>query len=365
MIDYLNKHWRKITNISLFAASLVILFYSIKFSFIYAAPIYFALLFYAIYKPCINFLHKKGISYKLSVSISITSITLFVIGLITSIGTLLFFQGQNILNNLPNWLSWAESAIQEQVHNIKSQLNQIPEPVSENAQEQFDSFTDNIVGWVTGITGTFFANVSLITKIIIQIVLGYILSIFLAFEWPTLKKFLSKHIPISVKSFTVSVFGDAIKGLGSFIKAQAILISCTFLIIWVSLSLLGVNNALFLAFLSALFDMLPLVGLLTLFLPWVIYLFIVGEVSLAIKLSILWAVVAGFRQVMEPKITGNSLGISPFFMLSGMFVMTAILGFVGLILTPVVLVIIKSLWEKGYFQTWFVGQPKEEIKTTN
>ncbi|NGY89276.1 hypothetical protein F6Y05_40635 [Bacillus megaterium] len=35
-----------------------------------------------------------------------------------------------------------------------------------------------------------------------------------------------------------------------------------------------------------------------------------------------------------------------------MVVSVAILGFIGIILAPVILIVIKSLWEKGYFHLW-------------
>lgn len=359
MLNYIKVHWQKILNIGLFIASLFIFFYILKLSFIYAAPIYFALLFYAIYRPSIKFLHKRGLPYKWSTVISVTLTTIIILGLFASIGTLLFFQAQNVFHNSPQWISWAETSIDNQISNLKSQINQVPNSVTENAKEQLNSFTGKIGDWMYGIATALFTNVSLITKIVIQIVMGYILSIFLAFEWPRLKKFLSENIPNSVKTFSMSVFGDTAKGLGSFIKAQLILITCTFIIVWIALSFLKIENALFLAFISGIFDVLPLLGVSTLFAPWVIYLFIIGKKAIAIKLAILWLIIVVFRQVMEPRITGDSLGISPFIMLAAMVICVAVLGFIGLILAPVILVIIKSLWEKGYFHLWlFNTKPK-------
>lgn len=363
MIHYLKEHWKYIINIVLFIIAIIIFSYILKISFIYASPIYFALLFYAIYKPCIAFLNQKGLSYKLSVGISITVITLILLGLFISIGTLLFFQVQNVSHNFPQWLAKIESIIESFIASTKSQFNDVPNTVTENAKEQIDTASGKIGEWIYGIFAALYVNVSTISKLIVQIIIGYILSIFLAFEWPKIKEFVSKNVPNEIKTFSISVFGDTVKGLWSFIKAQMILIICTFVIVWIALSILGVENALLLAFISGIFDIIPLLGVSTLFMPWIGYLLIIGETTLCIKLTILWLLVIGFRQVMEPRITGNSLGISPFTMLAGMFICGAIFGFIGFILAPVILVIIKSLWGKGYFHIWLFSKQKEKSRT--
>lgn len=352
MLNYLKINWRYITNLVLFLIAFLFLFYLLKFSFIYAAPIYFALLFYALYRPLIKFLNKRGFSYKISVSISIITITLLLLSLFASIGTLLFFEAQNISKNLPEWITWSQETLEEYIKAIKSQLNQVPHAVTDNAKSQISSASGKITGWIYGVVTAFFSNVSLISKLFVELLLGYILSIFLAFDWQRLSTFLSKNVPAHFKDFTVSVFGDTLKGLKTFIKAQLILITFTFIIVWVVLAIIGVDNSLFLAFISGIFDILPLLGVSTLFIPWIIYLFTIGKIALAVKLTILWLVIVSFRHVMEPKITGNSLGISPFLMLSGMVISSLIFGIIGIILAPIFLVIIKSLWEKGYFSLW-------------
>lgn len=339
------------------------LFYILKFSFIYAAPLYFSLLFYALYRPLINFLNKRGLSYKFSVTISITLITLFLLILIGSIGTLLFFEAQNVSKNLPEWIVWLQETFEKYVGSIKSQINQVPHVVTDNAKSQMGSVSSKITGWIYGIATALFSNVSLISKLLVEIIIGYILSIFLAFEWKRFGLFLSENVPTNIKFFTISVFGDTIKGLKSYIKAQIILITFTFVIVWISLAFIGVDNSLFLAFISGVFDILPLLGVSTLFIPWIVYLIIVGQIATAIKLTILWLVIVSFRHIMEPRITGNSLGISPFLMLSGMVTCSLLFGVIGIILAPIFLVIMKSLWEKGYFSLWLFNNEIKIKKT--
>lgn len=286
--------------------------------------------------------------------------TLMLLVLMGSLGTLLYFQVQNVSHNFPQWLDWVEKSFHNYFISLKEQINEVPDTVTDNVKGHIDSLGEKIGNWVYIMMTTLFANVSSITEIITKAVLGYILSIFLAFEWPKLQTTAARTIPESIKKFSVSVFGDTVKGIGSFIKAQLILIFCAFGIVWISLSVVGIKNALLIAVISGILDVMPLLGISTLFVPWLSYLYLTGQTGIAIKLTILYVILLAFRHIMEPRITGDSLGISPFIMLAGMLISVSVLGVVGIILAPVILVIIKSLWTKGYFRIWLCKGTREE-----
>jgi len=149
-----------------------------------------------------------------------------------------------------------------------------------------------------------------------------------------------------------------LKGLVTYLKAQLKLVALTFAIIYVALLILRVDNAFSVAVLAAVFDLLPLLGVATVFVPWIIYLFVVGNTTLAIWLIVLLGFVILVRQILEPKITGESLGVSAFTMLSFMVVSTSLFGVAGLILSPVLIILIKALYDQGYLQKW-IRKPED------
>jgi len=133
-------------------------------------------------------------------------------------------------------------------------------------------------------------------------------------------------------------------------------------LVYIGLLILGVNNAFSISLLSAAFDILPLLGIPVIFIPWIVYLFVVGETGLAIGLIVLLVVVMLTRQLLEPKITGNSIGISSaYLMLSAMIISLSIFGVVGLVLSPILIILLKELWLQGYLQRW-IRLPQEEFE---
>lgn len=99
------------------------------------------------------------------------------------------------------------------------------------------------------------------------------------------------------------------------------------------------------------------------FIPWIIYLFIVGQTTLAIWLSAVLLVILLVRQILEPKLVGDSLGVSAFTMLSFMIVSLSLFGVAGLILSPILIILIKSLNDQGYLKRW-IRKPAEEYEVT-
>jgi predicted PurR-regulated permease PerM len=130
---------------------------------------------------------------------------------------------------------------------------------------------------------------------------------------------------------------------------------------------LNVSNAFALSLLSAAIDLLPLLGISGFFIPWIVYAFIVGDTTFAFYLIALLVVVIITRQILEPKITGESLGVSAFTMLAFMIISLSLFGVMGLIMSPILIILIKALYEQGYLRRWirlpageFPNLPKDE-----
>ena len=100
------------------------------------------------------------------------------------------------------------------------------------------------------------------------------------------------------------------------------------------------------------------------FIPWIVYLLIVGQTSLALWLTGVLVVILLVRQILEPKLVGDSLGVSAFTMLSFMIISLSLFGVAGLILSPILIILIKSLNDQGYLKRW-IREPLEEYDSTD
>ena len=131
--------------------------------------------------------------------------------------------------------------------------------------------------------------------------------------------------------------GRRLRRIGrQYLRACLLLGLLTFLQSFIGLALLRVPYAFILAFLIALVDFLPLLGTGIILIPWAAVSLLLGEVKLGIGLLILYAVSSLIRQILEPKLIGDGLGLHPLLSLLSMYAGLRLFGVWGMILAPLV-----------------------------
>lgn len=139
------------------------------------------------------------------------------------------------------------------------------------------------------------------------------------------------------------------KYLGGYIKAQLIIMSIAFVIILIGLSILRIEYALLIAVAIALFDALPFFGSGGILIPWAVISFITSDIKAGVGLLIIYLTVLLTRQLIEPKIVSQNIGMHPIITLMSMYIGYRTFSIGGLILGPITMMIIISLARAGVF----------------
>lgn len=158
--------------------------------------------------------------------------------------------------------------------------------------------------------------------------------------------------PWAERSLTVG--RQAFGAFLSYIRAQLILVAITTVISIAGLLLIGCRYALTVGLLVGLFDLIPVLGPSTIFIPWIGYALITGSGGYAAKLAIVYAAVFLVRQVSEAKVVAANLGLHPLAVLAAMYIGLKLLGVAGLILGPILLIIIQAAYKAG--KTYLAGK---------
>lgn len=241
----------------------------------------------------------------------------------------LYYQLNNVVNSLD---SGQQATI---MNNIQDVGTKIATSVS-NGIEKILKGIPNMLGWLPN-----FATV---------LVFSLLATFFISKDWNRFGDFSDRVIPEKVRTSSDYVLSDLKKALFGFIRAQLTLISITAVIVLIGLLILKVEYAITIALIIGFVDILPYLGTGLIFVPWIIYSFFTGEITLGVGLSILYLVVIVFRQVLEPKVLSSSIGLDPLATLIALFVGFQFFGFLGLIIGPVALVIIKTLHQAKIFK---------------
>lgn len=131
--------------------------------------------------------------------------------------------------------------------------------------------------------------------------------------------------------------GRRLRRLGrQYLRACLLLGLLTFCLSFIGLALLRVPYAFILALLLAVVDLLPLLGTGIILIPWALVCLLLGQVKLGIGLLVLYAIATLVRQVLEPKLIGDGLGLHPLVSLLSMYAGLRLFGVWGMILAPLV-----------------------------
>lgn len=364
MLSFYRKYYKTAFDIALIV--LTVYLFMLAFSYVYkiATPIFFAFVIFMIIEPFAKFLHRRGVNKSIASAISAVLFVLIILGVITMGGVIFTAQIMNLIGKLPDYTDLLEKQIalrSDELRSLIGSLPPLPEDVMAQIKTYLNGFAGKLTAWASSfLTGTLTA-ISSFSSFVVNFAIGLILGYFLSIEIDTWKRVADEKTPNTFKNAFYFLRDNVLKGIVTYIKAQAKLISLTFIVIFAALLALGVDNAFSIALLAGVLDVLPLLGVSTLFIPWIVYLFIVGKISLAVWLTVLLVVVIGTRQILEPKITGDSLGVSAFTMLAFMIISLSLFGVAGLILSPILIILIKALYMQGYLKRW-IRMPEEEYE---
>lgn len=132
----------------------------------------------------------------------------------------------------------------------------------------------------------------------------------------------------------------------AYIKTQLIIMSITFLICLIGFLIIRNDYAFLAALIVGLLDSLPLIGVGTILVPWGIICLVMGNYFNAVVIFITFVVCYLVRELLEPRLMGNQIGITPLMTIASMYVGYKLFGIVGVVLGPVSYIMISSIMEE-------------------
>lgn len=240
---------------------------------------------------------------------------------------------------------------------------QIREAIAGTSTELTDSLASGIgdkfeVSWVTEPLSGVISTVSQIPSFLISVVISVVATFFMTAEYDYIVNFIKLQFPEGKRKDLSRAKRLVFSSLGKMARAYALIMLITFIEMYAGLTVLDLTGifstkyAPILAAIIAIVDIAPMLGTGTILLPWAVYSFISGKYSLAIGLFIIYVVITVIRQIIEPKLVAGQLGLSPVITISAMFLGLKLLGFLGMFMTPLTIIILKLLHDEGILHLW-------------
>lgn len=356
------RTWKIIRRIATFLLTVFILFFLIKFA-VYFMPFLIAGILAIIIEPVIKFcMNKLKMSRRVS-SIIVVSITIILICFATYYGgSIAIKEILKLTKNITPAISTIMETAQSLITNYKAENSSMSPEVLATVENSVMEFIGKVgswvINWVSGLTQYILS----VPYMIIHIVITILALIFFTKDRIYIIDLAEHHLPKAWIKKISKVLTEFFNTLGGYLKVYLKIIIITFVELFLAFNIFNaigfkVEYPFLLAVIIALIDILPILGVGTVLNPWALWLLATGEYGFATAVFITYIIIFAIRQVIEPRLVSKQFGIHPIITLFAMYAGFKVAGVFGLIIGPIVLMILRCVFEpqieRGFFKDLF------------
>jgi predicted PurR-regulated permease PerM len=208
-----------------------------------------------------------------------------------------------------------------------------------------DQALGQINGFISSLASSTFNTVSGVFGGILSFILIIVLSFYLSVAEDGVGKFLKVISPIKHEKYVVSLWQRSQKKIGQWMQGQIVLAVIIGMLVYLGLTLLQIDNALLLAALAAICEIIPLFGPILASIPAIAIAFVSGGFTQAILVVGLYLIVHQFEnQLIYPLVVKKVVGVSPVVSIIALVAGWELAGFLGIVLSvPLASVLIEFL----------------------
>lgn len=244
-------------------------------------------------------------------------------------------------------------SVVEKIPDMISNSSIFPQSLQLNMNSMLTSVKSAAFSMVESIGSTGVSYAAGLAKNVTNFFIGFIVSILSAYFFVQYKEKMAhgykSFLPEELQSRLNSIGAQVKNAIGGYFVAQIKLMGIIFVILLVGLFISGNPYSLILAFLISLLDVIPFFGTGFVLMPWAIYDLIAGNYSLAILRVILYLCCLLGRQLLQPKIIGDSVGLDPFVTLVLIYIGFKVNGIIGFLVAMIAGILVRNFYKMGLF----------------
>ncbi len=308
--------------------------------------------------PVVDWLEKH---FKIVKKLGSALIVILVIGLIV----LLFYVAVSrlvteigeLLRNIPELYGQLEIGLRKIGGSMSGLFDRLPKQLQSALQtmaENLDQYMGELISNIGEPTVTAAGNLAMrLPFYLVCVLVAVISAYFFTVEREEILSWAKKVMPQAIVKRMTLVTDNLRYAVGGYFKAQFKIMGVVFLILMAGFALLKISYFALIAILIAFLDFLPFFGTGTAMLPWALYKFLVGDYKTAFMLILIYAVTQLVRQILQPKLVADSMGMNPLVTLLLLYIGYRVSSVLGLILAVPVGMVVINMCQAGAFDYIF------------
>lgn len=364
MEDQRDLHRRILVNLGIALAGILLLIFVVPPLVRFLMPLIVAWIVAMIANPIIHFLEKRiKIMRKHGSALVIILVLAALIAAFYGLAVLVATQFSSWVTELPQVYDSVTQNLQHLFQSLHQKYNIIPADVKLAFDQRENVLDDYIQKAIDGLlkmvnSGSLSKVSSLASSLmdfLVYAILTILASYFMTVEKDRFTKLLQEKTPVGVQRIWNKIKKIFIRAIGGYFKAHFQIMIVIFFITVIPFAFMGISYSGLLAVVIAIVDFLPFFGAGTVLVPWAVYRLVTGSYTYAAILFVIYVVVLIVRQVLEPKLIGDNIGMSPFETLVFMLIGYRLAGVLGLIIGIPVGMILMECYREGMFDNYIRG----------
>lgn len=304
--------------------------------------------------PLVNWLEKRlKIVKKLGSALIIILVLGAVVLVLYLIGSKLWKEISTLIQDMPTLYSDLENGLDQVGESLNGLFGMLPQGIQNGwhqLAENLDKSAGDLISRLSEPTVTAAGNAAMrIPSMLVATIVTIISAYFFIAERENLIVWSKKVAPDPLVKRMTMVMDNLKYAVGGYFKAQLKIMVVVYILLLIGFFLLEVHFAFLLALAIAFLDFLPFFGTGTALIPWALYKLMVGNYKMMIGLLILYGVTQLVRQLIQPKLVGDSMGLKPIPTLVLLYAGYKIGSVLGMIFAVPVGMIVINLYQAGAF----------------
>ncbi len=263
-----------------------------------------------------------------------------------------------VVGNMADELPALQQALGEWNARLSGWLNDLPPRVSEALESAPAKLAETGVAFLSGLL-TDAAKAVLVNtpSMLLTTLISIIACCFMTIDYNRITGFVLRQFAPANQQLLLKSKRMFTENILKMLRGYLLIMGITFLELFVGFLLIGIPYTGALALIVAVVDILPVLGTGTVLIPWGVISLAMGNTARGLELLLLYVVIAVLRNILEPKIIGTQMGLSPIVTLVAMYVGLRLFGFMGLWGLPLVVIVLVKLQEAGMVHIWKNADP--------
>lgn len=348
------RYGRMLVNLLVAVVAILLLIFVVPKLLVFFMPFVVGWIIAMIANPLVRFLEKHVKLRRKHGS------ALIIVVVLAGVCALLYFaiaalvrEAVELVNDAPEIFD----AIQGRFDLLGSKFSVFYDRLPQDLQQMVDSLINSVAAAAEGFLAKIEVSsldgvgsvVSSVVDVLLYSIIGILASYFFIADRDNLSNWLKEKMPQSWYKSYVLIKNNFALAVGGYFKAQFKIMLVLVVVIFAGLLIMRINHSFLFALVIAALDFFPVLGTGTVLWPWMVIELLSGNYWRTVGLLVIYIVCQILRQVLQPKMVGDSIGMSPLLTLFVMFLGYKLGGVFGMIVALPLGVVVLNLYRAGLF----------------